>query len=78
MEQGPQVVLKMLLHWLVVRVVCNLAIQFCIAICTNSGRKGSEGNMYITSSNNKIKNPSWTPRRNFDSGTGFCCVFNDS
>lgn len=48
MEEGPKIVLEMLLHWLVVGVIYSLAIQFCIAKCMNSGRKGSEGNMYIT------------------------------
>lgn len=77
MEQGPQIVLKMLLHGLVVGVIYSSGSLFCIATCTTSGRKGTKGDMYITSPNNEIKNASWTPKRKFGSGTEFWCLFND-
>lgn len=78
MEQDPQIVLKMLLPGLVVGVIYSLGSLFCIVMCTNSGRKGKEGNMYVTSPNNKIKTISWTPKRKSGSGTELWCLFNDS
>lgn len=58
MDWRPQIVLKLLLCGLVDGLIYSLGNLFCVAMSANSGRKGTEGNMYITSFYNKIKNRS--------------------